>query len=296
MQEKIIFREMLSEIKELADEKQGRLTVEEIKDFFKNAHLDDNQMELIYQYLLGQKIRVDGYTMPGSAAAEDEAERVQKEEGKPELDEAVDPETEDVLEDDYVRMYLEDIKSVKPADGDEEEKLYGEAAAGDALAKGRLIELNLQTVYDISKEYRHGVLPQSDLIQEGNIALMLALDGLETLGSLSEYREYVRRSVADAMESALEEQANARDMDEEIAQRVNFLSEAIENLTLDLEHKVSIEELSVYLEMPIEEIENILRMAGDEIEIEDSADAHHHEHEGDCCGHAHGDSGELETE
>ena len=65
MQEKIIFREMLSEIKELADEKQGRLTVEEIKDFFKNAHLDDNQMELIYQYLLGQKIRVDGYTMPG---------------------------------------------------------------------------------------------------------------------------------------------------------------------------------------------------------------------------------------
>lgn len=302
MQEKIIFREMLSEIKELADEKQGRLTVEEIKEFFKNAHLDENQMELIYQYLAGQKIRVDGYTASEAADAEEEHEKAQGEQGQ-ETDQV--PEADSRLEDDYVRMYLEDIKGVKPAGEDEEEQLYGKAAGGDDLAKGRLIELNLKTVYDISKEYRRGALPQSDLIQEGNIALMLALDGLDSMGSLGEYREYVRRAVSDAMESALEEQENARDMDEEIAQRVNFLSEAIENLTLDLEHKVSIEELSAYLEMPIEEIKDILRMAGDEIEIEggghDHHDEqyhdeqyqgehhheHHHHHEGACHGHTH---------
>ena len=58
--------------------------------------------------------------------------------------------------------------------------------------------------------------------------------------------------------------------------RVNYLNEAIKNLEEDLEHKVSIEELSAYLEMSEEEIQDILRMAGDEIEIEDPH--HHHTH------------------
>ena len=67
------------------------------------------------------------------------------------------------------------------------------------------------------------------------------------------------------MEEAIEMSQDTRDMDEEIAGRVNHLNEAILNLQEDLGHKVSMEELSAYLEMPLQEIRDILRMAGDEM-------------------------------
>ena len=60
MQNKIIFREMLSEIKKLADQKGNRLTREEVRDFFAKAGLNQEQLELIYDYLAGQKIEVEG--------------------------------------------------------------------------------------------------------------------------------------------------------------------------------------------------------------------------------------------
>ena len=57
-------------------------------------------------------------------------------------------------------------------------------------------------------------------------------------------------------------------MGEGIVSRVNHLNEAVQNLEQDLEHKVSAEELSAYLEMPLEEIRDILRISGDQIELE----------------------------
>ena len=70
-------------------------------------------------------------------------------------------------------------------------------------------------------------------------------------------------------------------------EQVNYLNEAIKNLEEDLERKVSLEELSAYIEMPAEEIEAILKMAGDEIELTDDRhhhhEGHHHHHEG--CDH-----------
>lgn len=285
MQEKIIFREMLSEIKELADENQGRLTIGQVQEFFKNAHLDQAQIELICQYLIGQKIKVEGYEAP----AVQEAVQVSEEEqngGEPENfssgqkeKKAIEALEEEEASDSYVSMYLEDIRGVRPAREGEEQELYAKAAQGDALAKGRLIELNLQTVYEISGEFIGGVLPQGDLIQEGNIALMMAVDALKPQESLENFREAIRSAVREAMREALTEQEDLKDMDEEIAQRVNFISEAIQNLVEDLGHEVSVEELSAYLEMPSEEIRDIIRMAGDEIEIEgDGKEHHHHDH------------------
>ena len=60
MEQRIIFREMLSEIKLLADSRNNRLTTAEIDDFFSNAHLEKAQLEMIYEYLISQKIKVEG--------------------------------------------------------------------------------------------------------------------------------------------------------------------------------------------------------------------------------------------
>lgn len=99
------------------------------------------------------------------------------------------------------------------------------------------------------------------------MALVLALGRLEVMDNLQAYREFLYQAVSRAMEEALTEQQGWKDMDEKIAERVNHLGEAVRNLSRDLGRKVSMEELSVYLEMPLEEIRDILRMAGDGIEV-----------------------------
>lgn len=249
MQERIIFREMLSGIKELADAKGNCLTSEEVRDFFSNAHLTEEQFAMIFAYLEGQKIQIEGYESVGGKA-------------EPEEQEGKDP-----TEDEYMKMYLEDLETVLPVSEEEEEKLFLLAAAGDAGAKSRLTELYLKMVCEIAHTYAYGSLPVSDLIQEGNIALLLALNDLEVQESLQEYREELYRAVSRAMEEALTEQRDLKDLDEQVAERVNHLSESVKNLERDLEHRVSVSELSAYLEMPMEEIRDILRMAGDEIKI-----------------------------
>ena len=234
MQERYIFREMLSEIKELADQKGNVLTLDEVKDFFKNAHLTDEQLNMVCVYLIGEKIRVEGYEGP------------EKQEQTPDQAE------------------LEEIKGLSE---EEELKCFQLASAGDPAAKSRLTEHYLKTVYDLSKTFAFGSVPRSDLIQEGNVALVLALEELEFSGKLEDYQNFLYEKIREAMEDALSEGQDLKDMGDKVAQKVNHLSEAVHNLEEDLEHKVSVDELSAYLDMPVEEIRDILRMAGDEIDV-----------------------------
>ena len=100
------------------------------------------------------------------------------------------------------------------------------------------------------------------------MGLLLAVDQIEEQESLAAYQVKLMNSVNQYMQDVIQEQKDLKDLGNSIVSKVNHLSEAIRNLEEDLEHKVSVEELSAYLEMPVEEIRDILRMAGDEIEVE----------------------------
>lgn len=272
MQEKIIFREMLSELKAYADTKNNVLSKEEIKEFFKNAHLTDEQYEFIYEYLGSQKIEVEGYqkAVPEAEEATDKG------------DQAETPLQDSQEEDTFLNMYLEDLAAsdIKELTEEEELALFNQAAGGDAMAKSRLIEQNLKRVYDLVMEYNNTQLPKSDLIQEGNVGLILVMDALEQQKTLSDYQEYMKKEILQVLDDAEQEQKDFKHDDQQIVEQVNYLNEAIKNLEVDLERKVSLEELSAYIEMPAEEIEGILKMAGDEIELKDQGDSHQ-------CGHHH---------
>lgn len=272
MQEKIIFREMLSELKAYADTKNNVLSKEEIKEFFKNAHLTDEQFEFIYEYLGSQKIEVEGYqkAVPEAEEATDKG------------DQAETPLQDSQEEDTFLNMYLEDLAAseIKELTEEEELALFNQAAGGDAMAKSRLIEQNLKRVYDLVMEYNNTQLPKSDLIQEGNVGLILVMDALEQQKTLSDYQEYMKKEILQVLDDAEQEQKDFKHDDQQIVEQVNYLNEAIKNLEVDLERKVSLEELSAYIEMPAEEIEGILKMAGDEIELKDQGDSHQ-------CGHHH---------
>ena len=304
MQEKIIFREMLSEIKALADRKENYITREEIKDFFRNAHLEEEQFDLLYEYLAGQKIEIEGY-QPVKANGYDMKvnsldtkadgydtnvdDQDMKANGQDTKADGQDMKaggwdtkavhaSESDDEDAFIAMYLKDLEEVVPVSGHEEFQLFEKAAAGDDLAKARLTEQYLHAVYELSQAYSGIQVQRSDIIQEGNIGLLLAMNHLPQQQNLEGYRNYLHEEIRNAMQGALEDQEILHDLEKEMAVRVNYLNEAVQNLERDLERKVSIEELSAYLEMPIEEIKDILRMAGDEITVDGEIHPEGHSH------------------
>lgn len=274
MEQKIIFREMLSEIKALADSRDNRLTTAEIDAFFSNAHLEKEQLEMVYEYLAGQKIEVAGYQAErenrfsdASPEEKKEASRRNAKEGGSDSCRAKGSQKDgDALT--SLELYLEEMEQIGKPGEKEEFRLFSLAAAGDGEAKHRLVETYLPMVCEFAGEYEGEDCLAEDLIQEGNMGLLLAVDSIEPQESLAAYRACLMNAVNQFMQDSIRAQKDVREMGDGIARRVNHLNEAIQNLEEDLEHKVSVDELSAYLEMPAEEIRDILKMAGDEIKIE----------------------------
>ena len=270
MQSKIVFREMLSELKALADVQGNYLTKEDIKKFFPGDALNEEQFGLVCEYLVSQKIKVDGYEpapkTPETAqkTVKEHAERASASNPETEKQEE-NSETQDGEGPDFLGMYLEELAEIEKLSETEEERLFFEAVNGDSMAKSTLAGQYLETVYELAMTYVASELPIEDLVQEGNIGLLLALENLEATPNLEEYRKQVFDGIRKAMEEAVEMSQDKKDLDDEIVGRVNHLNESILSLEEDLGHKVSMSELSAYLEMPLEEIKDVLRMAGDEM-------------------------------
>ena len=134
---------------------------------------------------------------------------------------------------------------------------------GDGGVKARLTEQLLPEVIRTARGFAGRGLPLGDLIQEGNIGLMLAM---ETLGLRAEGQtalDYLKQEIRSAVSAALEEQQTERQAGDLLAERLNHLSDGIKKLSDELERKVSLEELSVFMDMPVEEIEDLLKLAGE---------------------------------
>lgn len=172
----------------------------------------------------------------------------------------------------FLKSYREELKEIQSPREGEKERLYQKAAQGDALAKGRLTEIYLSEVLEIALEYQDREVAVNDLIQEGNIGLMLVLEQLSGGEVISdkEIREAIRQSI----EAALEEYEDLKSANDQMVTKVNLLSQGVQNLVEELKRQVTVEDLVGYLNLPREEIEDILRLAGDRIEV-----GHSHTHE-----------------
>lgn len=255
MENKIIFREMLTEVKNAADAAGNIISKEEIREILNTMPLEEEHFQLIYQYLAEQNITIVD-------TKEEVQEQPQEEERR------------------SLSIYLDELSELSEEAFEDEPEILELAAKGDAAARSRLIEEYLPRICEMASEYECEELPAEDLIQEGNLGLLMALETLKELeddtqetAAQQKYtpaacRAHILNSIGKAMEAAIKESKEERTKGDGIVSRVNHLNEAVQNLERDLEHKVSAEELSAYLEMPLEEIKDILRMSGDQIEIE----------------------------
>lgn len=268
MNDKIIFREMLSEIRELAEAKGNLLTLDEINLFFKEVSLGEEQLELVYSYLEANRITIEGHSKNESIKLfEQKEEELKVSESKEEMIEDKDSVS---LEDKYLSMYLEELEELSKDDEKEKLELLKGLLGSNPMAKSKIIELYLPNVVEIAKQYVNKGVALSDLIQEGNIGLMLSLEEIDKSADIDSMELTIRQGIIASLEDAIEEASYTNSFNHQIISKVNFLNEGVRNLEEEMGRTVSIEELAKYLEMSKEEVEDIIRVSDDEIIVEEN--------------------------
>lgn len=253
------FLEKLNGIKAFAESKNHRITTREVEAYFADSSLTKEQIVLVYDYLLAQKITVVGYTKVGKNAENTAEHAAEKAAEKPVL-------TSD--EENYLKEYKNDLSAVKQEQPGEKMCLLSQAAAGDALAKSRLVEIYLPAVLDISMEMHDGTVFLGDMVQEGNVSLLLALDMITDVESAE---ALILEEIRQGIQAMVEEQAELKRRDRKMVHQVNELDETIQNMKKDKGREITIEELAEYMKISEEEILNIVKLAGEDLKDRDGS-------------------------
>ncbi|WP_318709333.1 sigma-70 domain-containing protein [Candidatus Acetatifactor stercoripullorum] len=240
MDREVVFAKTLEQIKKLAGEQGGFIQEEQVRDAFAELSLEEEQLQLVFDYLKKHRIGI----------------------GEP-----VDPEeylTEE--ERDFLQGYLEEIEMLSQCSQGEKHAITLSAMAGDISAKKRLMEIYLNDVAQIARLYAGQGVYLEDLIGEGNVALTI---GVELLGSLEEPKEaqgMLSSMIMRAMEEFIQENAAQEKMDRRILEKVNLVTEKAKELSQALCRKVTKEELAQETGMSLKSIQDALRMSGFQIE------------------------------
>ena len=174
-------------------------------------------------------------------------------------------EAKELLKD--MEQYRKDMKSMRRQTEEALQELFSAALTGEQEAIRLLTEHYMEKVLAVAEEYAHRGMLIQDLIQEGNIGLLMGLHGADAEhGELTE--DYLEREIRKTIRAAMDEQSGETRVGEEVTGKLNKLADSITELTEDLGREVSPEELSVFLDMPLDEIEDLLRIAGDTIEVD----------------------------
>ena len=245
MNDKLGFLDRLNELVAYAKNQGSQIAIPEVQEYFKDMELSKDQMDLMFEYLMSQKVAVVGYVKLDSEEKE-ELEFTDEEKA-------------------YLQEYMEDLKAFPEVSVEERRPFYEKALAGNEIAKQKLMEIYLKDVVEIAKEMYAPEVFLGDLIQEGNLGLVL---GVEMITNVEAAHEEIVSQIKQAMSLLLKEQKELSGRDKKMVEKVEMLDEAIKSLTEELGRKISIDELAIHLGMEVEEIEDILKLTGDEPEEE----------------------------
>ncbi len=281
------FHEMLSDIMEVARVQGNQLTMEDVKSLFGDMNLTEEQYDHIYAYLAANKIKIKGYVNSASLYTEAiNQEKIREEHLDKEVSEqkaSTTSQDKNTLQEEdsvYLKMYLEDLEGIKDCTPEEESILIEHIMKGDFPAKQRYIEGNLRNVVKIAKEYRNQGVTLEDLIQEGNIALMGALEHLQEFWKKETIGEQIAQYVRNFIEAVIKEEKESSSFGNSMVDKTNFLNSAANELAEDLGREADIHELAGYTKLPEKEIKDILSMSGDAVKIS----IHHHRKDGKSEG------------
>ncbi len=270
MADQLEFRSKLAGLLAVAVENDNKMTCEEVDAYFQADQLSHGQMELVYDYLLAQKVAVKGYVkQANSAGAESVGVGMDSQSSASGAEYSLEEEA-------YLAEYELDLQAIRGAKPGEIAQLYTLAKSGDAQAKARITEIYLPLILEIGKSMHREELFLGDIIQEGNVSLMLALETMpQDLDTNLEnaLSEYIETEVREGIQMLIEETLELSSRDKQMVQKVSDLDETITKLTDDLGRKITIDEIALYMEIPEDEIMEILKLTGEEVEEVDDDNA-----------------------
>ena len=253
--------ERIAELVALGKEKKY-ITFEQLADSLKGLDIDNDSLDEIYNTLMENEIQVlaDEDGIPG----EDGIPKVLEEEPIL-LDDA--ELTKDININDPVRMYLKEIGRISLLSPEEELTLSEQVASGDEIAKRKLAESNLRLVVSIAKRYVGRGLLFLDLIQEGNIGLMKAVDKFDSDKGYK-FSTYATWWIRQAITRALADQARTIRVPVHMVETINKMSRIQRQLTLELNREPSEEELAKKMGISLDKVREVIKISQELVSLE----------------------------
>jgi len=264
--------------------RRGSLSSKELLDVLEDMNLEQEQIDKFYDTL--ENLNIDttetddvGFLPPDDLAPE--IEELQEIETMAE-DELIDPETlvDNFSVDDPVRMYLKEIGKVSLLSTEAEIDLAKLMAEGDKEAKRKMAEANLRLVVSIAKRYVGRGMLFLDLIQEGNLGLIKAVEKFDYTKGYK-FSTYATWWIRQAITRAIADQARTIRIPVHMVETINKVMRISRQLLQELGHDPTPEEIAADMGMPVEKVREILKIAQEPVSLETPIGEEEDSHLGD---------------
>lgn len=282
------FQEKLKGLLQYAKSKKNTLEYTEISDYFGDMELDVEHLDKIMETLENHNVdilRIMEDDEEGLLLTEDEEMLLDEEE---EIDLAsIDLSVpEGVGLQDPVRMYLKEIGKVPLLSNEEEIELARKIEQGDEAAKKRLAEANLRLVVSIAKRYVGRGMQFLDLIQEGNLGLIKAVDKFDYRKGFK-FSTYATWWIRQAITRSIADQARTIRIPVHMVETINKLIRVSRQLVQELGREPSPEEIAERMDMPVERVREIQKISQEPVSLESPVGEEDESHLGDFIQDEH---------
>ncbi len=281
--EQEIFEEGYAKLLKAASKKKNFIEYSEIAKFFPGIVLEHEKLESIVESLEGNNIdvlRTDINDDDIILALDDDIEIDELDDEVTEADLDISDLENNVNIEDHVRMYLKEIGKVPLLTSDEEVVLAKKMEKGDQAAKAKLAEANLRLVVSIAKRYVGRGMQLLDLIQEGNLGLMKAVEKFDYKKGYK-FSTYATWWIRQAITRAIADQARTIRIPVHMVETINKLLRVSRQLLQELGREPTNEEIAEKMDIPVARVREILKISQDPVSLETPIGEEEDSHLGD---------------
>ncbi len=268
------FTAKLNDLLEMAKKKKNMLEYQEISDAFKDMNLNAEQFEEILEFMETHNIDVL------RISDDDDEDILLDDEDEVEVEQIDLSVPDGVSIEDPVRMYLKEIGKVPLLSAEDEIELAKRMELGDMEAKKRLAEANLRLVVSIAKRYVGRGMLFLDLIQEGNLGLIKAVEKFDYRKGYK-FSTYATWWIRQAITRAIADQARTIRIPVHMVETINKLIRVSRQLLQELGREPSPEEIAAEMNMPVERVREILKISQEPVSLETPIGEEEDSHLGD---------------
>lgn len=256
MDKRTQFNETLTSFVEFAATLGNEVSIDDVKLYFKDFIEDESQYQFIYDYLTINKINIKEYDAPIN-------EKSDSEPTPSDIQSENTAESEEELS--FIKMYMKELETIPPVSDDEKSTLVSKLLSGNLDVINRLVECHLSLVAEIAEAYRNQGVTFGDLIQEGNIGLMLGLSDYDS--RCGDFDTFIREKITAALDEIVNSQIHSDRIGQHLADKLNQLDATTKNLSETLGRVPELKELAEAMSISEDEVSLLLKTSLDTLSV-----------------------------